>query len=157
VSPGWSALVAAIAAAVLVLAFMVWWRWRTLVRTPGTFTARARPADERGAGTLVIGRYDEAGLDLMTVWSIDPRPRWKAARHQLRLRRGAPGRQDGSVVVRVDGGPAPIDLDIHTDDCSGLSAWIEAGPAVGFGTWREMPSRRPRASRGHRASRRRAH
>jgi hypothetical protein len=157
VSPGWSALFAAVAAAVLVVAFMVWWRWRTLVRTPGTFTARARRAGEDRTGTLVIGRYDEAGLDLMSVWSIDPRPRWKAARHQLRLRRGDPGRQDGSVVVRVDGGPSPIDLDIDADACSGLSAWIEAGPAVGFGTWREMPSRRPRPSRAHRATRRRAH
>ncbi len=156
-SPGWSALVAAVAAAVLVVALMVWWRWRTLVRTPGTFTARARRAGDEGVGTRVIGRYDEAGLDLMTVWSIDPRPRWRAARHQLRLRRGDPGRQDGSVVVRVDGGPSPIDLDIDDDACSGLSAWIEAGPAVGFGTWRDVPSRQSWPGRSHRSQHRRTH
>lgn len=149
-SPGWTALVAAVVAAVLAVAFMLWWRWRTLVRTPGTFTARVRPAGGSGSGTRVIGRYDEAGLDLMTVWSIDPRPRWKAARHQLRLHRGEPGRQAGSVLVRVDGGPTPIELDIDADACSGLSAWIEAGPAVGFGTWRELPTRHHRSGRGRR-------
>lgn len=156
-SPGWSALVAVVATAVLVVAFMVWWRWRTLVRTPGTFTARVRRAGQGGPGTPVIGCYDEAGLDLMKVWSIDPRPRWTADRHQLRLRRGDPGRQAGSVVVRVDGGPSPIDLDLDADACSGLSAWVEAGPAVGFGTWREVPSRRPWPGRSHRVPRRRAH
>ncbi|GAA1663199.1 hypothetical protein GCM10010977_01710 [Citricoccus zhacaiensis] len=144
-TPGWSALIAAVlaalVAAVLVVAFMVYWRWRTLVRTPGTFTARIRGAGEGTGGVRVIGRYDESGLDLMTVASVDPRPRWSAARHMLRLHREGAVRQDGSVVVRVDGGPAPVDLVIQADACAGLSAWIESGPAVGFGTWRELPPR----------------
>ncbi|QCU78411.1 DUF2550 family protein [Citricoccus sp. SGAir0253] len=155
-SPGWSALVAAVAAAVLVVAFMVGWRWRTLVRTPGTFSARVRPAGRSGRGARVIGRYDEAGLDLMSVWSVDPRPRWRAARHLLHLRRSGPGRQDGSVVVRVDGGPSPIDLDMDSDACAGLSAWIEAGPVAGLGTWREVPRRSSRLLRLHRGPHRRA-
>jgi hypothetical protein len=149
VTAGWSALIAAVLAAVLVLAFMVWWRWRTLVRTAGTFTARLRQPGHESRGVRVIGRYDEAGLDLLTVVSIDPRPRWSAARYQLRLRREGPVGQDGSVVVRVDGGPSPIDLDIEADACAGLSAWIESGPAVGFGTWREVPR--------HKGHRRKAH
>ncbi|MFC7402742.1 DUF2550 family protein [Citricoccus sp. GCM10030269] len=140
-SPWWSAVVAAVVAAALVIAFMVWWRWRTLVRTPGTFTARVRKPGQESRGVLVIGRYDEAGLDLMTVASVDPRPRWKASRHQLRLQRVEPARQDGTVTVRVDGGPSPIELNIDGDACAGLSAWVESGPSVGFGTWRELPSR----------------
>lgn len=142
-SAGWSALIAAVVAAVLVIAFMVWWRWRTLVRTPGTFTARIRRPGKDSRGIRVIGRYDESGLDLLTVASVDPRPRWSAARHQLRLRRESAVNQDGVVVVRVDGGPAPITLSINTDACSGLSAWIESGPSIGFGTWRQAPPRSP--------------
>jgi Protein of unknown function (DUF2550) len=149
VTAGWSALIAAVLAAVLVVAFMVWWRWRTLVRTPGTFTARLRQPGEDSRGVRVIGRYDEAGLDLLTVASVDPRPRWSAARHRLRLKREGAVGQDGSVVVRVDGGPTPIDLDINSDACAGPSAWIESGPAVGFGTWREAPR--------HKGHRRKAH
>lgn len=142
-SAGWSALIAAILAAVLVIAFMVWWRWRTLVRTPGTFTARIRPPGKDSRGVRVIGRYDESGLDLLTVASVDPRPRWSAARHLLRLHRESAVNLDGVVVVRVDGGPAPITLSINTDACSGLSAWIESGPSIGFGTWRQPPQRGP--------------
>lgn len=140
-SAGWSALIAAVLAAVLVVAFMVWWRWRTLVRTPGTFTARIQRPGKDSRGVRVIGRYDESGLDLMTVASVDPRPRWSAARHQLRLHREGAVSQDGVVQVRVEGGPAPITLSINTDACSGLSAWIESGPSIGFGTWRQQPQR----------------
>ncbi len=143
-SPGWSALIAAVLAAVLVIAFMVWWRWRTLVRTPGTFTARILRPGQDARGIRVIGRYDESGLDLLTVASIDPRPRWSAARHQLRLQREGAVAQDGMVAVRVDGGPSPITLSINADACSGLSAWIESGPAVGFGTWRQPDPRQRR-------------
>lgn len=143
-SPFWWALLGALAGTVAVIALMMWWRRRTLLRIPGTFRAQVWIPGERSRGVSVIGRYNDVGLDLMKVRSIDPRPCWSTARHRAEIRREGEGSRQGTVLARLSGGPETVLLELSHEECSGVSAWIESGPLAGFGIWREDPSRRPR-------------
>lgn len=145
-SPLWWALAGALAGIVLMVALMMWWRRRTLLRTPGTFRAHVRTAGDPGRRVSVIGRYNDVGLDLMKVRSVDPRPCWSTARHQAEIRREGEGAREGDVLARLSGGPEPVLLELSHEECAGVSAWIEAGPLAGYGVWREDHYRRPRRS-----------
>lgn len=140
----WAALLGAVLGTLLVLVALIWWRHRTLMRTPGTFRARLRRPGAPGPGRPVIGRYNEVGLDLLALLSVDPRPVWSTARYQAQLRRVEQDscHQD-AVVVHLQGAEDTVEMVLSSAETAGLSAWIESGPTVGYGAYRQHARRKP--------------
>lgn len=143
-SPLWTWLVSGLCAVVAMTLVVLWWRRRTLLHTPGTFPSRffANSSQKKGASFVVS--YNETSVELLTMYSVSPVPRFSIPRHRLEIDRVGEGRRDDWVRVRLYGDVQPITLEMHQDHCSELSTWLEAGPAIGIGVWREAPVRRQR-------------
>lgn len=114
-----------------------------LRRTLGTFDASLRPAD--GSWVRGICRYADHHLEFLRLASVSPIPAWRFARAGMELkgRRDAePGERSrlpaGSIVVSLGTDHGPIDLGMSYEAYTGLSAWLEAGPVAGVGTWRQI-------------------
>lgn len=133
---------------VLIVGAVLWWRRRTLLRTPGTFKARILGsrdgAEQQGHGTRVIVCYNETTVELMTVFSVSPLPRWSAPRHRLEIKRLGPARKEGWSRVRLEGGGVSQELHMEEINVSVLATWLESGPTIGVGIWRDEPIRRQR-------------
>ncbi|WBL18626.1 DUF2550 family protein [Citricoccus sp. NR2] len=141
-------ILAIVALIVLIVGAVLWWRRRTLLRTPGTFKARfvASPdqIDSQGQGARVIVCYNETTVELMTVFSVSPLPRWTAPRHRLDIKRLGPARKEGWVRVRLEDGAKAQELLMDEINVSELATWLESGPSIGIGIWRDEPIRRQR-------------
>ncbi|MEH0058989.1 MULTISPECIES: hypothetical protein [Auritidibacter] len=69
----------------LVLLGIIAWRRRTLLKTPGTFPAKALTAvggEKLATARGVVVSYHESSVEVLAVWSISPLPyfifRWLA-------------------------------------------------------------------------------
>lgn len=151
--PGWFvgavlSVLAIVVLIVLIVGGVLWWRRRTLLRTPGTFKARivasADEADPQVQGTRVIVCYNETTVELMTVFSASPLPRWSAPRHRLEIKRLGPARKEGWIRVRLEDGAGAKELLMDQVNVSELATWLESGPSIGIGIWRDEPIRRQR-------------
>ncbi|PXA77518.1 DUF2550 family protein [Auritidibacter sp. NML100628] len=131
----------------LVLLGIIAWRRRTLLKTPGTFPAKALTAvggEKLATARGVVVSYHESSVEVLAVWSISPLPYFSVARHVLELHRDTSDHRTGSDVglelLDLDSG-ARITLALSADHCAELTTWHESGPAVGIGHWREAPER----------------
>lgn len=131
---------------IVIMGVLLWWRRRTLLRTPGTFKARLLPGESGSAshGTRIIVSYNETSVELMTLVSLSPIPRWSGARHRLEIDRLGAGRKEPWVRVRLMAGSSSRVLEMEDVNLSELSTWLESGPSVGIGIWRDEPVRRQR-------------
>jgi hypothetical protein len=116
-------------------------RRHQLRRALGTFDASISTVS--GRWTMGVCRYAEADLEFLRLFSVSPVPARRFLRSSLELRGWRePGEaeisrvQPGSVVVSLLYGDEELLLAMDYGSYTGLSSWIEAGPAVGVGTWR---------------------
>lgn len=141
---GFGLPVAALAAVLLLLvlslvAFGV--RRFQLRRTLGTFDASLCCAP--GRWEMGIGRYADMHLEWMRLFSLSPRPRRRYLRSSLDLKgwrqpteQESSKIQPGTVVVMLTYEGQDLLLAMNFEVYAGLSAWLEAGPVIGIGTWR---------------------
>jgi hypothetical protein len=136
--------VAALAALLLLLllalvAFGV--RRFQLRRTLGTFDASL--CHDLGKWEMGIGRYADKHLEWLRLFSLSPRPRRRYLRSSLELKGWRPPTelertkvQPGAVVAMLSYEGQDLLLAMNFEVYAGLSAWLEAGPVIGIGTWR---------------------
>lgn len=112
-----------------------------LQRALGTFDASISTA--RGHWMMGVCRYAEGELEFMRLFSVSPVPLRRFLRSSLELqgwRQPAEWEvariQPGSIVVSLEYNGEDILLAMDYGAYTGLSTWLEAGPAVGVGTWR---------------------
>ena len=133
-----------LAALLLVLMFLgaMGVRRIQLRRTLGTFDASISTAP--GKWMMVVARYGAGELEFLKLFSVSPIAVHKFSRGSIALnwwRKPAEEEkhlvQPGSVIVMVtyEGREILIAMDYGT--YNGLSAWLEAGPVAGVGTWRQ--------------------
>ncbi|APF39872.1 DUF2550 domain-containing protein [Neomicrococcus aestuarii] len=112
-----------------------------LRRELGTFDASlsTRP----GHWTMGICRYQEDSLEFLRLFSVSWVPAKTYVRSDLTiLGWREPGEFErarllpGSVVVQLQFRGEDFNVAMKYGAYNGLSAWIEAGPAVGVGIWR---------------------
>ncbi|WP_411731075.1 DUF2550 domain-containing protein [Paeniglutamicibacter sp.] len=113
-----------------------------LRRTLGTFDASISTSS--GKWMMAIARYGPGELEFLKLFSVSPIPVQRFLRTSIRLkgwRRPAEEEkhlvQPGSVIVMMsyEGREILVAMDYQT--YNGLSAWLEAGPVAGVGTWRQ--------------------
>lgn len=88
-------------------------------------------------------KYNDDSLEFLNLWSLSPLPALTMTRTSLEIvgREQAADDADedasrGMIVdLSTDAGQVRIDLSYAA--YTGLSAWIEAGPVAGVGTWRQ--------------------
>ncbi|MCG2624001.1 DUF2550 domain-containing protein [Arthrobacter sp. I2-34] len=112
-----------------------------LRRTLGTFDASLCHAP--GKWELGIGRYADKHLEWMRLLSLSPRPRRRYLRSSLELKgwrqpteQESTKVQPGTVVAMLSYEGQDLQLALSFEVYAGLSAWLEAGPVIGIGTWR---------------------
>ena len=93
---------------------------------------------------MVIARYAPGELEFLKLFSVSPVPVHRFQRSSILLngwRRPAEEEKHlvppGSAIVMMsyEGRDVLIAMDYQT--YNGLSAWLEAGPVAGVGTWRQ--------------------
>jgi len=145
---GWWGLLSVLAAVIILLALgfvgAVLVRRSQLRRTLGTVDASVRLGD--GRWVRGICRYADHHLEFLRFASVSPIPTWRFARAGMELlghREAEPSERPrlpaGAIVVRLhtkDHGD--VDLGMSYEAYTGLSAWLEAGPVAGVGTWRQI-------------------
>lgn len=140
----WALLTAAVV--VMIILAMMWWRARTLTGTPGSFAARYFPSGEMsGRGRRVVVSYNETSVELFMMGSLSPVARMVFYRHLIRMDRLDPT-DDYQYWVRLhdEESSAQALLQMPDENLSELSTWIESGPMIGIGHWREAPRRKQR-------------
>lgn len=112
-----------------------------LRRTLGTFDASLCHAP--GKWEPGIGRYADKHLEWMRLLSLSPRPRRRYLRSSLELNgwrqpteQESTKIQSGTVVAMLSYEGQDLQLALNFEVYAGLSAWLEAGPVIGIGTWR---------------------
>ncbi|MFD1212329.1 DUF2550 domain-containing protein [Arthrobacter sp. GCM10027362] len=112
-----------------------------LRRTLGTFDASLRHAS--GRWEMGIGRYADKHLEWLRLFSLSPRPRRRYLRSSLELNGWRQPTdlersnvQPGAVVAMLSYEGQELLLAVNFEVYAGLSAWLEAGPVIGIGTWR---------------------
>lgn len=112
-----------------------------LRRTLGTFDASLCLAP--GKWEMGIGRYADKHLEWLRLFSLSPRPRRRYLRSSLELKgwrqpteQERPKVQPGAVVAMLTYEGQDLLLAMNFEVYAGLSAWLEAGPVIGIGTWR---------------------
>lgn len=127
-------------AAIVLLAVLAGARRRALLRAPGAFPAALLTPDGRRRG--VIGRYDQAVLELASPW-LPGRRAWRVARHRLEIERLPEPPAPGRALLRVhEAGAAPAQpfvLDVDEADAGAVRAWAEAGPSQASQSWWRAP------------------
>ncbi|GAA3692604.1 hypothetical protein GCM10022377_01300 [Zhihengliuella alba] len=96
-----------------------------------------------GRWRMGVCRYAEQELEFMSLYSLSPIPRHRFRRSKLEIHgwrepQGAEATKlpGGWIVVGLEHGGDRFDLAMNYGAYTGLSAWLEAGPVVGIGTWR---------------------
>lgn len=112
-----------------------------LRRTLGTFDASL--CHPGGKWEMGIGRYADKHLEWLALFSLSPRPRRRYLRSSLELRgwrqptdQERSKVQPGTVVAMLTYEGQDLLLAMNFEVYAGLSAWLEAGPVIGIGTWR---------------------
>ncbi|MET0977884.1 MAG: DUF2550 domain-containing protein [Paeniglutamicibacter terrestris] len=113
-----------------------------LRRTLGTFDASISTSP--GKWVTAIARYGAGELEFLKLFSVSPLPVQRFRRSSIRLngwRRPADAEmhqvQPGSVIVMLSYESREILVAMDYQTYNGLSAWLEAGPVAGVGTWRQ--------------------
>lgn len=112
-----------------------------LRRTLGTFDASISTVP--GRWTMGVCRYGEGELVFLRLFSVSPIPDRRFIRSSVELlgwrkpEEAEIGKvQPGCVIVKMEYDGQSVLVAMDYGAYNGLSAWIEAGPAVGIGTWR---------------------
>ncbi|MDO5743651.1 MAG: DUF2550 domain-containing protein [Micrococcaceae bacterium] len=113
-----------------------------LRRTLGTFDASISTTP--GKWMMAIARYGAGELEFLKLFSVSPIPVQRLLRTSIRIdgwRRPEEEEkhlvQPGSVIVMMGYEDREILIAMDYQTYNGLSAWLEAGPVAGVGTWRQ--------------------
>lgn len=113
-----------------------------LRRTLGTFDGSISTTP--GKWMMVIARYGAGELEFLKLFSVSPIPVHKFLRSSIEIngwRKPEEAEmhlvQPGSVIVMMTYEGREISLAMDYETYNGLSAWLEAGPVAGVGTWRQ--------------------
>lgn len=113
-----------------------------LRRTLGTFDGSISVTE--GKWMMVIARYGAGELEFLKLFSVSPIPVHKFLRSSIEIngwRKPEEAEmhlvQPGSVIVMMTYEGREISLAMDYETYNGLSAWLEAGPVAGVGTWRQ--------------------
>ncbi|RII42680.1 DUF2550 domain-containing protein [Galactobacter valiniphilus] len=115
-----------------------------LRRTLGTFDASLRVGEGRWSSGVC--RYADHSLEFLRWLSLTPVAAYRFERTGLELKgwrqptdAERPRLASDAILVELDSPQGPLQLGMSYGAYTGLSAWIEAGPVAGVGTWRQAP------------------
>jgi hypothetical protein len=118
-------------------------RRHQLRATLGTFECDVQRGESKRWRSTIC-RYNADSLEFLKLWSLSPFPVLVLARTSLEItaRRDPekgelPLAEDDGIVVDLASDAGPIRIGLNYAAYTGLSAWIEAGPVAGVGTWRQ--------------------
>lgn len=113
-----------------------------LRRTLGTFDASISTTP--GKWMMAIARYGAGELEFLKLFSVSPIAVQRFVRTSIRLNGWREPEaqekhlvQPGSVIVMMSHEDRDILIAMDYQTYNGLSAWLEAGPVAGVGTWRQ--------------------
>ncbi|WP_291279383.1 DUF2550 domain-containing protein [Galactobacter sp.] len=91
-----------------------------------------------------ICKYNDHSLEFLKLWSLSPLPALTMTRTSLEIvgRDITESEEDSAdddrdMIVDLDTDVGRVRLGLSYAAYTGLSAWIEAGPVAGVGTWRQ--------------------